>query len=79
MSAVIMVFKRKFGQQSTISKSGILSVKIKKQTSKAKAQVDKGGCTHCGNVKGTRGIYFKLHGYPEWWNELKAQKQSEAP
>lgn len=21
---------------------------------------------------------FKLHGYPEWWNELKAKKQKDA-
>ena len=29
------------------------------------------GCTHCGNPKHTRDTYFKLHGYPEWWEDLK--------
>lgn len=36
------------------------------------------GCTHYGNMKHTCETCFKLHGYLEWWNELKAQKQREA-
>ncbi|KAG6742011.1 hypothetical protein POTOM_055293 [Populus tomentosa] len=36
------------------------------------------GCSHCGNAKHTRETCFKLHGYPEWWNEFKAKKSQEA-
>jgi len=47
---------------------------------KAKGQTEGGGhcCSHCGNIKHTRETCFKLHGYPEWWNELKAKKLKEA-
>ncbi|RVW39622.1 hypothetical protein CK203_090625 [Vitis vinifera] len=31
-------------------------------------------CSHCGNSKHTRDTYFKLHGYPDWWNDLRAKK-----
>ena len=37
-----------------------------------------GGCTHCGNTKHTKETCFKLHGYPDWWHELKAKKKREA-
>lgn len=33
---------------------------------------------HIEEHKHTHETCFKLHGYPEWWNELKARKQSEA-
>jgi len=36
------------------------------------------GCAHCGTTKHTRETCFKLHGYPNWWDELKARKQREA-
>jgi len=47
--------------------------------SKAKGQVEGGsnGCSYCGNMKNTRETCFKLHGYPEWWTELKARKHRE--
>jgi hypothetical protein len=35
-------------------------------------------CSHCGNLKHTRDNCFKLHGYPDWWNELQARKRREA-
>ena len=41
---------------------------------KDKGQATDGGCTHCGNLKHTQDICFKLHGYPEWWKELKKRK-----
>ena len=41
---------------------------------KGKGQATYSGCTHCGNPKHTRDICFKLHGYPEWWKELKERK-----
>lgn len=31
-------------------------------------------CSHCGNSKHTRDTCFKLHGYPDWWNDLQAKK-----
>lgn len=36
------------------------------------------GCTHCGNTRHTEDTCFKIHGYPNWWHELKATKKSEA-
>ncbi|KAF8405794.1 hypothetical protein HHK36_007871 [Tetracentron sinense] len=31
-------------------------------------------CSHCGHPKHTRETCFKLHGYPDWWNDLQAKK-----
>ena len=45
---------------------------------KGKGQATDGGCTHGGNPKHTRDICFKLHGYPEWWKELKEIKTRES-
>ena len=47
--------------------------------SKAKGLVEGGsnGCSYYGNMKHTREMCFKLHGYPEWWTELKARKLRE--
>lgn len=35
-------------------------------------------CSHCSNLKHTCDNCFKLHGYPDWWNELQARKHREA-
>lgn len=35
-------------------------------------------CSHCGNSKHTRDTCFKLHGYPDWWNELQTRKRRDA-
>ena len=40
--------------------------------SRPKAQ--ESGCTHCGGNKHTKDTCFQLHGYPEWWYELKEKK-----
>jgi hypothetical protein len=45
---------------------------------KSKTQVEGGGCTHCGNMKHTKETCFKLHGYPDWWHELKTKKKRES-
>ena len=45
---------------------------------KSKGQTAYGGCTHCGNPKHTQKICFKLHGYPEWWKDLKERKIRES-
>ena len=45
---------------------------------KGKGQTTDGGCTHCENPKHTQKICFKLHGYFEWWKELKERKKREA-
>jgi len=44
---------------------------------KTKGQVksESSGCSHYGSMKHTRDTCYKLHGYPEWWNELKTRKQ----
>ncbi|GAV72632.1 UBN2_3 domain-containing protein, partial [Cephalotus follicularis] len=34
------------------------------------------GCTKCGNPRHTVERCFQVHGYPEWWKELKARKQA---
>ncbi|GAV90875.1 gag_pre-integrs domain-containing protein, partial [Cephalotus follicularis] len=34
------------------------------------------GCTKCGNPRHTIETCFQVHGYPEWWKELKARKQA---
>jgi hypothetical protein len=36
------------------------------------------GCSHCHNPKHTKDICFKLHGYLEWWFELKEKKASNS-
>ena len=45
---------------------------------KPKSQGEGGGCTDYGNTKHTKETCFKLHGYPNWWHELKAKKKREA-
>jgi hypothetical protein len=45
---------------------------------KSKTQVEGGSCTHCGNMKHTKETCFKLHGYPDWWHELKTKKTRES-
>ncbi|KMY84941.1 hypothetical protein BUMB_04206 [Candidatus Paraburkholderia calva] len=45
---------------------------------KEKATKGDGGCTHCGNPKHTKDTCFKLHGYPEWWKEMKTKKKRES-
>ncbi|KAK3006834.1 hypothetical protein RJ639_015528 [Escallonia herrerae] len=44
---------------------------------KPKSQGEEVGCTHCGHPKHTRDTCFKLHGYPEWWHDLKAKKKRD--
>lgn len=34
-------------------------------------------CTYCKNTGHTRETCFKLHGYPEWFTELKGRKGKE--
>ncbi|KAK2982003.1 hypothetical protein RJ640_007595, partial [Escallonia rubra] len=44
---------------------------------KPKSQGEEVSCTHCGHPKHTRDTCFKLHGYPEWWHDLKAKKKRD--
>lgn len=44
---------------------------------KLKTQSDGAKCTHFGNMKHTRETCFKLHGYPEWWNDFQSRKKRE--
>lgn len=81
---VVMALKeRKAGfQQPTLQLSILRTyfMNVGKQNigSKPIEQIERGGCNHCGNGKHTHETWFKLHGYLEWWNEHKAQKQQEA-
>ena len=36
-----------------------------------------GKCSHCGNTRHTSDVCFKVYGYPDWWQELKAKKKRE--
>jgi hypothetical protein len=47
----------------------------RKQKSRASTEGLK--CTYCGNQKHTRENCFKLHGHPDWWNDLQAKKRRD--
>lgn len=70
----------KEGHYQTPPKSGVLSLSREKSnpSSKTKVSSDSMKCTHCGNSKHTRETCFKLHRYPDWWNDLQARKKREA-
>ena len=71
-SGVVMAIKGvKSGHSQTLLKSG--------SSSQSKGYSDGNKCTHCGSTKHTRETYFKLHGYPDWWHELQAWKERDAP
>lgn len=36
------------------------------------------GCTHCNSKKHTRDTCFKLHGYPDWWEDFQAKKKKDS-
>ena len=55
-----------------------LSLTSRKSSSKTKTPSDGMKCAHCGNPKHTCDICFKLHGYPDWWNDFQARKKREA-
>ena len=63
----------------TPPKPGALSLSRGKsnQPSKTKPPSDGMKCTHCGNSKHTCDTCFKLHGYPDWWNDFQARKKRE--
>eukprot|EP00261_Vitis_vinifera_P038472 XP_019079715.1 PREDICTED: uncharacterized protein LOC109123697 isoform X2 [Vitis vinifera] len=63
---------------SNIALGAVMASKgLKLGKPKSKPQSDGTKCTHCGNVKHTRETCFKLHGYPEWWNDFQAWKKCE--
>jgi hypothetical protein len=79
---VVMASKGiKAGHYHTPPKTRVLSLSNGKPnpSSKSKAPSDGMKCTHCGNTKHTHETCFKLHGYPDWWHDLQAQKKQEAP
>ena len=61
-----------------LSKNGSTGAGKLNTNARAKTQSKGGGYTHYGNMKHTRETYFKLHGYPDWWNEYKARKNRDA-
>ncbi|KAJ8638947.1 hypothetical protein MRB53_015641 [Persea americana] len=63
---------------SDITPGAVMASKgFKPEKPKSKPQSDGGKCTHCDNMKHTRETCFKLHGYPEWWNDFQARKKRE--
>ena len=48
------------------------ALSLSRGKSKTKPPFDGMKCTHCGNSKHTRDTCFKLHGYPDWWNDFQA-------
>ena len=57
---------------------GLQMVKTGSSTSdKKKGKGTDEGCTHYGNPKHTWDTYFKLHGYPEWWEDLKKNRATD--
>jgi hypothetical protein len=61
--------------QSTSTATRPLSLSTYKNGTSPKARAsssDGTKCSRCGNLKHTRDNCFKLHGYPDWWNELQA-------
>ena len=59
-----------YGQSQTLLKSG--------SSSRSRGHFDGNNCTHCGSTKHTRETCFKVHGYPNWWHELRARKKRDA-
>ena len=81
-TGVVMASKGvKIGQQQPpslqLSKNGSIGAGKLNTNARAKTQSEGGGCTHCGSMKHTRETCFKSHGYPDWWNEYKAQKNRD--
>ena len=33
-------------------------------------------CSHCGGKKHTKDTCFHIHGFPEWWEEMKKARQA---
>ncbi|XP_057506357.1 uncharacterized protein LOC130789580 [Actinidia eriantha] len=64
---------------STPCSIGSLSLGSGKHNTSTKSRVSSDGAkySHCGNLKHTRENCFKLHGYPDWQNELQSQKRCD--
>ena len=62
----------------TLMKAGPSSTGKQNQSNKPKMQTEDLKCTHSGYPKHTRETCFKLHGYPDWWNDFQARKKCDA-
>ncbi|KAL5764225.1 hypothetical protein ACOSQ2_016819 [Xanthoceras sorbifolium] len=69
----------KASKSYTLTKTGSPALRSGKSNPPYKTQIqsDGGKCTHCGNTRHTRETCFKLHGYPDWWNEFQTRKKRE--
>lgn len=74
---VVMLSKEGHKSQQQPSLQILSSGKPNTMT-KMKPHTEGEGYTHCGNVKHNQETCFKIHGYPEWWHELKTKKKCEA-
>ena len=58
--------------------SSVQSLTVHNGRPKSRTSSEDLKCSHCGNSKHTRDTCFKLHGYPNWWNDLRAKKGRDA-
>ncbi|CAM8944481.1 unnamed protein product [Rhodiola kirilowii] len=42
-------------------------------------KIGKASCSHCGRPNHDVSSCFKLHGYPEWWEELRRKRSGNQP
>jgi len=65
----------------TVASGAVMAIKGVKSGSSSRSKGHSSGnkCTHYGSTKHARETYFKLHGYPDWWHELQARKNRDAP
>ncbi|KAL5826966.1 hypothetical protein ACOSQ3_018812 [Xanthoceras sorbifolium] len=77
--AVIASKGIKASKSYTLTKTGSSALSNGKSNPSfnTQTQSDGGKCTHCGNTRHTRETCFKLHGYPDWWNEFQTRKKHE--
>ena len=53
-----------------------LTIKYRSETSSRRDEGDRSHlrCSHCGGTRHTKEGFFKLVGYPEWWDDHKKRK-----
>jgi hypothetical protein len=77
--AVLAAKGIKHGQINSSSSRFLSLSNGKPDNPKTRASSNGMKCFHCGNQKHTWETCFKLHGYPEWWNDLQARKCQVPP
>jgi hypothetical protein len=68
----VMAMKHTNRAQKYMDRTPEVSLSLKSETKQGKKV--EGGCNHCHNPKHTNDNCFKLHGYSDWWRDLKEKK-----